>query len=210
MMDGPELIQRSPEWFAARCGSLGASSLHEVIAKTRSGYSASRANRLAALVVERLTGKPTETFQNSAMLQGIEMEPEARAAYAFYSDADVQEVGLIRHPTIAGSHASPDGLIGADGMVELKAPQPAAHLAVLMDGKIPEKYVTQCHWQLACCPGRKWNDFASYNASFPEHLRLWVRRIERDDARIAELEKDVRAFLAELEEVLGKLTRIAA
>jgi putative phage-type endonuclease len=210
MMDGSELIQRSPEWFAARCGSLGASSLHEVIARTKSGYSASRANRLAALVVERLTGKPTETYQNAAMLQGIEMEPEARAAYAFYSDADVQEVGLIRHPTIAWSHASPDGLIGADGMVELKAPQPAAHLAVLMDGKIPEKYVTQCHWQLACCPERKWNDFASYNASFPEHLRLWVRRIERDDARIAELEKEVRVFLAELEEVLGKLTRLAA
>ncbi len=209
MMDGTELLQRSPEWHAARCGSLGASALYEIVARTKSGYSASRANRLAALVVERLTGQAQESFQNAAMIHGIETEPEARAAYSFYKDVEVAEVGLIKHPTIAWTHASPDGLIGDDGMLEIKAPQPAAHLAVLTGQGIPDKYIIQCQWQMACS-GRKWNDFASYSPAFPEHLRLWVRRIDRDPARIEQLEYEARAFLAEVEDTLAALAKVAA
>jgi putative phage-type endonuclease len=166
------------------------------------GISASRANRMAALVLERLTGQPEETYQSAAMLHGIETEAEARAAYEFLNDAQVTEVGLIRHPRIERSHASPDGLIGDDGVLELKCPQPAAHLEFLLTGKVPEKYVTQMMWQLACS-GRQWADFASYSPAFPPEMRLATKRIERDDAKIAELEKAVIEFLAEVDEGRG-------
>lgn len=208
-MTDAALIQRSPEWLAARVGSLGASQIHEALARTKTGWGASRANLRARLVVERLTGKPLDTFQSQAMLTGIEREPEARAAYAFERDVDVVEVGLIRHPSIPRTHASPDGLVGDDGMVELKAPQPAAHLELLTERAIPEKYVLQCLWQMACA-GRAWVDFASYNPDFPERMRLWVRRIDRNDERIAEMEREVKRFLSEVDEALAVLERAAA
>lgn len=203
-MDG-DIIQRSEAWYKARLGSLGASCIHEVVARTKTGYSTSRANRLAALVCERLTGVPESTYQNAAMLHGIETEPEARAAYTFYSNAAVVEVGLVRHPTIAGTHASPDGLVGEDGLLELKCPQPAAHLALLMGGSIPDKYVTQMLWQMVCCE-RLWCDFVSYSPAFPEDMRLVVRRLPREPRRIAELELEVRGFLDELDKAVAKLT----
>lgn len=199
-----DLIQRSSEWHAARLGSLGASSIHEVVARTKSGWSASRQNRLAALVLERLTGQAPETFTNAAMQHGIDTEPEARAAYAFMHDADVQEVGLIRHPVIKGTHASPDGLVGDDGLLEIKCPQAAAHLALLMGQPIQDKHVIQMLWQMTCAE-REWCDYVSYNPSFPPHLRLFVKRVPHDGRRLAELEKDVTAFLAEVDAALEKL-----
>lgn len=192
------LIQRSPEWFAARCGSLGASSLHEALARTKSGFGASRANCMARLVVERITGQPVETYQNAAMLHGIEYEAEARAAYSFRNDVEVQEIGLVRHPTLAGTHASPDGLVGVDGLVEIKAPQPAAHLATLLGEAIPEKYVLQAMWQMRCT-GRQWCDFVSYSPAFPESMRLFVHRFKFDPVLVGSLETDVRNFLAEVD-----------
>lgn len=199
-----ELIQRSAEWHAARLGSLGASSIHEVVARTKSGWSASRQNRLVALVLERLTGQAPEGYVNAAMQHGIDTEPEARAAYAFMHDADVREVGLIRHPTIKGTHASPDGLIGEVGMLEIKCPQPGAHLALLMGQPIPDKYILQCQWQMACA-GRTWNDFASYSPAFPPHLRLWVKRVPLDKTRLIDLEADVTVFLEEVDAAVAKL-----
>lgn len=203
-MSEVDLIQRSEEWLAARVGSLGASCLHEVVARTKSGYSTSRANRLAALLVERLTGQPQETYQNAAMLHGIETEPQARAAYAFEADVDVTEIGLIRHPKIAGTHASPDGLIGSDGLLEIKCPQPAGHLALLLGDPIPDKYIVQMLWQMACAE-RVWCDFVSFNPVFPPHLRLLVKRFHRDDERIGQLEKEVTAFLSELDVTMQRL-----
>ena len=200
-----DVVQRSESWYKARLGSLGASCVHEIVAKTKSGYSASRANRLAALVCERLTGQPQDTYQNAAMLHGIETEPEARAAYAFYQSAAVIEVGLIRHPKIVGTHASPDGLVGEEGLVEIKCPQPAAHLALLMTHLVPDKYVVQMQWQMVCAE-RLWCDFASYSPAFPENLRLVVHRVPRDPRRIAELELEVRGFLAEVDKAVAALT----
>jgi predicted phage-related endonuclease len=199
-----EVDQRSPEWFAARCGSLGASALHEILARTKSGYSASRANRLAALAIEQLTGRPMETFQTQAMLTGIEREPAARIAYEFYTNVDVVEVGLVRHPTIGGSHVSPDGLVGEDGLLEIKSPQPAQHLATLMGEPIADKYIAQVQWAMACT-GRAWADFVSYNPDFPESMQLFIQRVERDDKRIAELEAEVVDFLGELRLVVHRL-----
>lgn len=199
------LDQRSEEWVAARVGSLGASSLHEALAKTRTGWGASRAQIMSRLVVERLTGNPMDRFQNQAMLDGVAREPEARSAYAFRYDQDVVECGLYRHPTVAGTHASPDGLCGDKGLLEIKAPTEATHLETLLGAPIPQKYAYQMQWQMACA-GREWCDFASYHPAFPEAMRLHVIRVSRDDRLISELETQVREFLAELDAKLAALT----
>jgi putative phage-type endonuclease len=157
------------------------------------GWGASRANYEAQLIAERLTGETTSGFTNAAMQWGIETEPEARAAYQFYADSEVEEVGFIDHPTIAMSGASPDGLVGVlaslDGLIEIKCPNTATHLATLLDSKVPAKYMTQMQWQMACTE-RAWCDWVSYDPRLPESMRLFVQRIERDDKRIQELEKE--------------------
>jgi len=196
--------QRSPEWYAARCGKVTASRVADLIARTKSGWGASRANYAAELVAERLSGIPFEGFCNGAMRHGIETEPEAREAYCFRLDVDVAEAGFVDHPTITMSGASPDGFVGDDGLVEIKCPQPATHIATLLGQKVPEKYVTQIQWQLACT-GRKWCDFASYDPRFPEAMRLFVQRIERDDAEIRRLEALVIDFLGEVDETVTTL-----
>ncbi len=202
-----DLIQGSDEWKQARVGSLGASRLQDAIAKTKTGYGASRANLMAELICERLTGKAAEKFVSAAMQYGTETEPEARDTYIFSSGNSVEQVGLIRHPTIEQSHASPDGLVGDDGMLEIKCPQHAAHLDTLLTGKIPEKYVTQMMWQMACS-GRQWVDYVSYNSSFPDHMRMYVRRIERNDKLIKILEEEVAAFLLEMAVKLSELNSL--
>lgn len=198
-------LQRSPEWFQSRCGSLGASSVYEVVAKTKSGWSSSRANCEARLIIERITRVPQDGYVNAAMQHGIDTEEQARAFYSFITDNEVEEVGLIKHPNIAWTHASPDGLIGDDGIVELKCPQPAAHLALLTGEPIPSKYLTQVGWQMACT-GRQWADFVSYSPAFPENMRMFSKRIERDDKAIGELERLVEDFLAEVDAKIEALT----
>lgn len=202
-----ELIQGSDEWRRARAGSLGASRLHDAIARTKTGYGASRANLMAELICERLTGVPAEKFISQAMQHGTETEPEARDAYCFYTGNTVEQVGLIRHPRIEQSHASPDGLIGDDGMLEIKCPQPAAHLETLTSQEIPARYITQMMWQMACT-GRQWVDYVSYSPSFPENMRLFVKRIPRDDKRIAELESEIASFLLEMSVKLSQLNNL--
>ena len=145
-----EIVQGSPEWFAARLGRVTASRVADVVARTKSGWGASRANYAAQLVAERLTKTVAETFTNAAMQHGTEQEPVARAAYEFYRDADVTEVGFVVHPRIAMSGASPDGLVGADGLVEIKCPNTATHIETLLGGAVPAKYLCQVQWQMAC------------------------------------------------------------
>lgn len=190
------IIQGSAEWFNARLGMVTASRVADVIARTKSGWGASRANYQAQLIAERLTGEASEGYTNPAMQWGTAMEPEARAAYAFRTDREVEEAGFVVHPTIKMSGASPDGLVGDDGLIEIKCPNTATHIDTLIEQSVPGKYVTQMLWQMACT-GRAWCDFASYDPRLPESMRLFVRRIERDDARIAEIERDVIDFLNE-------------
>jgi putative phage-type endonuclease len=159
---------------------------------------------MARLAVERLTGHQEENYVNAAMLHGIETEPEARSAYVFYYDADVEETGIVLHPSIQRTHASPDGLVGKDGLVEIKCPNSATHLDFLLTEAIPDKYIVQMLWQMACT-GRAWCDFASYDPRFPEDMRLRVKRVHRDIERINALEDEVRAFMAELDAKLAKL-----
>jgi putative phage-type endonuclease len=155
--------QRTEEWFAARCGKVTASRVADIIAKTKSGPSASRENYLAQLVCERMTGKPAESYSNSAMQWGTDTEPFARAAYEARMDILVTEVGFIDHPWITMSGASPDGLAN-EGMVEIKCPNTATHIQTLLDRKVPEKYITQMMWQMACAD-RPWCDFVSFDPS---------------------------------------------
>ncbi len=202
-----EIIQGSPEWKALRCGKVTASRVADVVAKTKTGYSASRANYLAQLIAERLTGSPAETYTNAAMQHGTETEPEARDAYCFYQGITVEQVAFVPHPKIDQAGASPDGLVGADGLVEIKCPNTATHLETLLGQAVPAKYADQMQFQMACT-GRKWCDFVSYDPRMPEHMRLFVRRVARDDARINFLETEIAGFLLEMAVKLSELNSI--
>ena len=199
--------QRTTEWHTARLGKVTASRVADVIAKTKTGYGASRANLMADLIVERLTGQPASTFTNAHMEWGTEQEPHARAAYSARTGELVEEVGFIDHPRIVNSGASPDGLVGDDGLVEFKCPATATHLDTLLAGEVPSKYIPQMQWQMACT-NRAWCDFVSYDPRLPEHLRMFVKRVPRDDTYIATLETEVTKFLAELEEKLTQLQEL--
>ena len=202
-----QIIQGSPEWFAARVGRVTASRVADVIARTKTGWGASRANYMAELIAERLTGETAASFTNAAMQWGTEKEPDARAAYEFRADKDVTEIGFVPHPTITMAGASPDGLVGDDGQIEIKCPNTATHIDTLIDRDIAGKYVTQMQWQMACT-GRAWCDFVSYDPRLPESMRVWVQRVPRDDVMIAALEKDVIAFLAEVDAKVAQLVSL--
>lgn len=196
--------QRTEAWFAARLGKVTASRVADLMAKTKTGPSASRANYMADLIVERLTGQRAEGFTSAAMQWGTDTEPQARAAYEFLTDASVTEEGFVVHPAITDFGASPDGLVGGDGLLEIKCPNTAQHLDVLLTGAIPAKYVTQMQAQMACT-GRAWCDFVSFDPRMPGEMQLFVQRVARDDAFIAEMESEIRAFLAELAQKLDAL-----
>lgn len=196
--------QGSPEWFKARAGKVTASRIADVVAKTKSGYSASRANYCAQLVVEVLTGEVAESFTNAAMQWGVDTEPKARNAYSARTGDLVDQTGFFVHPRIAQSGASPDGLIGDEGLVEVKCPNTATHIETLLDKSPANKYLLQMQWQMACT-NRAWCDFVSYDPRMPERLRLFVLRVPRDDRLIAEVEREVISFLAEVNAKVGQL-----
>lgn len=192
--------QRSEEWFQARLGKVTASKLSDVMATTKSGESAYRRTYRHQLVTERLTGKQTEIYINQAMQHGMDTEDEARDFYVF-KYADVEEVGFIDHPTIDMAGASPDGLVGTDGLIEIKCRQPQNHTETLISHQIPSRYKLQMYWQMACT-GRKWCDYVSYCPSFPENLKMVVIRLHWDDEQIKLLEESVTKFLTEVKDTV--------
>ncbi len=196
--------QGTVAWHEARLGKATASKISDVMAKTKSGPSASRATYAGQLIAERLSGRPTECFISPAMAHGTETEATARDAYRMHCLCEVAEIGFVDHPTIAMSGASPDGLVGDDGLVEFKCPNSATHIDTLLKKVIPSKYVTQMMWQMACT-GRAWCDFASFDPRLPEHMQLIVIRLHRDDAMIAEIEAEVAKFLTEIDEKVAAL-----
>lgn len=193
-----DIIQGTAEWFAVRCGKATASKIADIIAKTKSGPSALRATYKAQLIAERLTGTVAESYSNAAMQWGIEKEPDARAEYAFARNVDVAEIAFVDHPAIAMSGASPDGLIGSDGLLEIKCPATATHLDTLINGTIAGKYVTQMQWQMACT-GRQWCDFVSFDPRMPAAMRLFIHRVPADAETIKSLEAQVIDFLDEID-----------
>lgn len=199
------MIQGSQEWLQLRAGRVTASRVADVIARTKSGYGASRANYMAELIAERLTGIPAPSFTNAAMQHGVEQEPHARRAYAELMGVEVVEVPFVEHPEIAMFGCSPDGLVGDDGLVEIKAPNTATHLETLLTETVPGKYVTQMQVQMAVC-GRAWCDFASFDPRLPPSMQLFVKRVQRDASLILDLETEVSAFLAEIDAKVAALT----
>ena len=189
--------QGTPEWIAERCGKVTASRIADLMAKTKTGYGASRSNYMAELVAERLTGQPADRFTNDAMRWGTEQEPKARSDYEFMTDVTVETCGFIPHPTIPDSGASPDGLVGDYGLVEIKCPNTATHIETLLSGSVPDKYVKQMHFQMACT-GRLWCDFVSFDPRLPPSMQLFVQRVPCRADLVADMEAEVRAFLAEL------------
>lgn len=199
-----ELVQGTDEWKKARLGKVTASRIADVMARTKSGYSASRANYMAELIAQRLTDTVTEGYTNAAMQWGIDHEDEARKAFELVSGSFVEQVGFIDHPRIIGSGASPDGLVGDDETLEIKCPGTATHLDTLLGAEIDGKYLYQMQWQMACA-GRKRCHFVSFDPRLPERMRLHVRVVNRDDATISMMEKEVQTFLAELNVKLAEL-----
>jgi putative phage-type endonuclease len=190
--------QGTEEWQSARCGKVTASRIADLMAKTKSGYSASRENYLAQLIVERFTGGKAESFTSAAMQWGNEQEPFARAAYEVRKGVFVDEVGFIPHPNIYGAGASPDGLVGDDGLVEIKCPNTATMIDTLINETVPKKYYVQMQMQMACTE-RQWCDYAVFDPRMPESAQLFVKRIDRDVKFIAEMESEIIKFLIELE-----------
>lgn len=190
--------QRTEEWYAARLGKVTASRVADVMAKTKTGYSTSRQNYMMQLLCERLTGKKEESYSSAAMQRGTEMEPIARAVYEAEKGLFVVETGLVDHEEIKNFGASPDGLVGDDGLIEIKCPNTSTHVDFLRTGKPDNKYQWQMLAQMACT-GRDWCDFVSFDDRLPEPLQFYCIRFYRDDCRIKEMLTEIQKFLEELD-----------
>jgi hypothetical protein len=196
--------QQTPEWVQSRLGKVTASRIGDLMARTQKGWGAPRKHYLAEKVAERITGRPRDQRRVASLDQRLEMEPDARIAYEFYSDNQVQQVGFIEHPRIPNAGASPDGLIAADGGLEIKCPDTATHIETITGGEVERDYLLQCQFGMACTD-RLWWDFVSFDPSMPEELKLFVKRIERDDQLIAVIEAEVIAFLEEVDQRVAQV-----
>lgn len=197
--------QGSTEWFAQRLGKVTASRVSDVMARTKSGPAASRKNYMMELLCQRLTGNREEGFTSAAMLRGIELEPLARSAYEIRTGNDVREAEFILHPEFPDIGASPDGFVSEDGLLEIKCPNTAQHVACLRSGEPDGKY----WWQMQCqmyCTERLWCDFVSFDDRLPEELQIFIARVERDEDAIETMRDEILEFLGELEKLTLELT----
>lgn len=199
--------QRTDDWYEARLGKVTASRVSDVVARTKTGYAASRENYMAQLVVERMTQKVAPSFSSASMQWGTDTEPLARAAYEAEMQVMVDEVGFIDHPEIPMAGASPDGLVGPSGLVEIKCPNTATHIDTLLNQTVPKQYHDQMMWQMICT-GREWCDFVSYDPRMPDHLQLFVKRVPFDAAYADTLNKEVSKFLGEVDATIEKLNNL--
>jgi len=190
--------QGTPEWQALRVGKLTASRVADMLATVKTGESMSRKNLRADLIAERLTGNKSDSYSNSAMNWGVETEPQARVAYEVFSYNFVDQIAFVDHPTIPKFGCSPDGLVGDDGLIEIKCPNTSTHLEYIETRKPPSKYMTQMMSQMSVT-GRRWCDWVSFDPRLPDGLKLLVVRIERDDEVIAKIEAEAIKFLAEVD-----------
>ncbi|MBN49951.1 MAG: exonuclease [Spongiibacteraceae bacterium] len=197
--------QRSEEWFADRLGTPSGSRTADIMAKTKSGYGAARKNYMMELLCQRLTGTREEGFTSAAMQRGTDLEPLARSAYEMATGLTVDEVGFVRLPDMDFG-ASPDGLVGDDGLIEIKCPNTAQHVEFLQTSKPDGRYQWQMLAQMACT-GRQWCDFVSFDDRMPEPLQIAYVRFERDEEKIAEMLAEVKEFLAELDALEAEMLK---
>lgn len=191
--------QGTDAWFAMRLGKVTASRVADVMAKTKTGVAASRQNYLIELALQRVTGVFEQGFTTQAMQDGIDREAQARVLYEVTTGEFVDQAPFVDHPTIQGFGASPDGLVNFNGLCEIKCRGNAGHWEVIKTGEIPKKYWIQQQAQLACT-AREWNDYVGYNPNFPDKSKLYVQRVYRDEAFIADMETQIKQFLIEVEE----------
>jgi len=211
-MNALDCIQHSPEWYAARIGMVTASKVRTAIKRRERGTGELKERRRLKfeMLSEILTGRTADHYVSPAMDWGIENEPRARAAYEFYTGRSVEQVGLVLHPTLKLAAASPDGLVEPNGLLEIKCPETHTHLAYMADGGVPEEYLDQINWQMACAgPEIEWVDFVSFDPRLKDELQLFVVRHDRDEKRIEEMEGLVVEFLEELNEMAARVTRSA-
>lgn len=206
-----EVEQGSADWVKMRVAMVTGSRVADVMAKLKKkeGEAAVRANYRMELIVENLTGLAVDHYVSPAMEHGIEFEPLARAAYEMATGNEVDPGGFAIHPRIERFGSSPDGRIGTDGLLEIKCPTSDTHLGYLLAGTVPEEYQPQMMAEMACT-GRKWVDFVSFDPRMPQHLQLFIRRFEWNDARIGEMEREVEKFLGEVNEMLAKIELASA
>lgn len=191
--------QRSEQWYAVRCGVPSASNFDKII--TTKGEPSKQAMKyLYQLAGEKISGKQEEQYTNNAMLRGCEMEAEARQMYQIVNDSIVEEVGFCITEGSYSFGCSPDGLVGQDGIIEIKCPQMATHVGYLLDGGLPTDYFQQVQGQLLVT-GRKWCDFVSY---YPG-IKPLIVRVNRDEKFIKLLESELQLFCKKLDEVVTKI-----
>lgn len=199
------MIQGSPEWFAARSGCVTASRIGDIMARTQRGaFTAARGHYLKEKIAERITGKPRDIRRVKSLDDRRDLEPDARAAYEFYTDSIVETVGFIEHPRIPHAGCSPDGRVNPKGGIEIKALDAEQHLELITADAINPDYLWQCHFNIACCDADWW-DLTAFNPDMPEELKLFVKRIERDDSLIATIETNVIEFLAEVDQKVAQV-----
>jgi putative phage-type endonuclease len=200
--------QRTTEWHDARRGKVTASKVFDVINRTKKGeFYASRETYKNSLIAAIVTGETTVTYESEAMRWGTEKEEEARNEYAKTVFEKVTEVGFIDHPRISGAGASPDGYVGADGLIEIKAPNTTTFIEYILSDKVPDNYIAQMQWQMACT-GRLWCDFVAYDPRMPDDIRMFIKRVERDDLYISTMEEMVVAFIKEINETVEKIKNL--
>jgi len=190
--------QGTPEWHQLRLGKVTASRVADILARTKTGPSASRQNYLIELALQRTTGIIQESYSNAAMEWGTQTEPQARVAYEVTTNNFVDQVAFVDHPSIAWFGCSPDGLVSDRGLVEIKCPNSATHWEYFKAKKAPNKYVIQMQAQMAVT-GRDWCDFISFDPRMPDRSQLLIVRVDRDESFIVEMEEQIKQFLSEVE-----------
>jgi putative phage-type endonuclease len=198
-MNPQQLEQGSKEWKKFRMGFVGSSRVATVLSK-KDG--ATRKKLLMDVVTERVTGKAIESFTSMAMQWGIDTEPKARDEYAQRNFLKVEKTGFVLHPYIEYAGASPDGLVGNDGLLEIKCPNTSTHIETLIDQKAPTKYIPQMQFQMACT-GRQWCDFVSFDPRIEQSF--FQIRVERDNEYIEKMEKEVSEFLEEVDRLVNQI-----
>lgn len=204
-MSGAE--QRSDGWFADRLGCVTASRIKDVAKIQKNGnFYATRDTYKNQLISEILTGVNHKINPTEHMHHGTVTEPAAIEVYRGLVWEDiVASPPFVRHPFIERSGASPDVLVGDDGICEIKCPATTTHVMTLRENAMPEDHKYQIQWQLACT-GRKYADFMSFDPRLPEKYQIFIQRVDRDDVFIRELETIVRKFLAEIDAEIKSLT----
>lgn len=196
--------QNTQPWTDLRCGALTASTMGDLMSRTKTGWGASHHALIARKVVEKLTGKIAETYQSEEMKWGIIQEPNARSLFSFLYEEAVP-TGIWEHSDIPGFLASPDALVGQDAILEIKAPTSHVHINEhLLEGKVKQAYFLQVQAQL-CCTGRSLAYFASYDPRLPEEMQLWVQKIPRCEKTISEMLDVVQVALVEIDNKVSEL-----